>query len=304
MFERRWRARLIVATLSMVWASTVLAVPVNLVGFNLDGVDVDWSYLSFQMRQVKNCQVWAVTRVAPDHFSLIVESVTQQAPDEWQVAVAEAEDGAKSFIAVDSSRFEMVEQKASAPWGDGQSTPVVVKLRAVGGSLEYFVVLLDLAPLDGTRRMVEMLNVNQWVRRQALPTIVVGGFVDGPGSVSYSLLTEKGVLKTLVADADDPKPCPGATHDDVLLGGATQDWQVQRQVMFPMAQYCSFAPEKTSRHRPLRLTVNPVDRAAPAQVKLDLSATDRQQILDRVRRIEMELEALKRLLGADAGESR
>lgn len=248
-----------------------------ILAWNIESGGADNQVILAQMKELGQTQF---------HGTIDIIALSETLPkteDLWKtvlpagvVVMGTTGDSDRLCIVYNGERFEQVRVIELARFDKftlnpgNQRSPLIVHLKDKASGEEFLVLNNHLARGNADRRKEQALGLSAWAREQSLPMIAVGDYnfdYDFPtksGNEAFRAFLADGVWRWneprewidsnwADRDMDGKDDFPDSLLDMVFTAGPAKEWTVAVEVIVRPGDFPD--DEKTSDHRPVRVTV-------------------------------------------------
>lgn len=290
-------------------ASTSLAaqVTLNVMSWNVESGGTNADTMAARIEAFDGFDIWGLSEVRPSHRITLQAGAGRGEGAFFDGIMSETGNDDRLLIIYDTRRFELLGSEQLDEMNDpdlDHRSPLVGRFRDRDTNVEFLFMVNHLARGDAQLRRQQAEQLDAWAASQTLPVIAVGDYNfdfevtggDTDHDLGFDEIIESGALEwvrpeTLIrtqcsADEDEPSGCRfNSVLDFVFAAGAAKDWNGVSEIVVRSGDF----PDNhfTSDHRPVSATFE----VTPVAV-----ATLKEQLLERIGRLEQELAALRALV--------
>lgn len=249
----------------------------SVLAWNVESGGNDPDVIAAQLKDLTGYDIYCLSEVHADNFG----KYTNALPTGFVSVNSSLGGGDRLQIIFNSNRFELLQQKELHDHGEyklnngNHRSPLFVRLKDRGSSIEFIVMTNHLARRNAELRKQQAVGMREWARDQNVAVINIGDF-----NMDFDFRTQQGnsafpeMIRDNIwswvkpvefidtnwsdPDGDGKDNYPDSMLDFAFVAGPAKDWNPECRAIVREGDFPD--DDTTSDHRPIELTLTLTER--------------------------------------------
>lgn len=292
-------------------------IKLKVVGWNVESGDASQNHIAQRIKDQSSVDLWGLSEVENDSDAKAFEAAAEDGENaDFKRIVGTTGGSDRLVILYNSNRLDLVqvEELHDMNIGGHVRAPLVATFKGKTTGKQVIFVVNHLYRGSASGRHTQSKKLNAWAKTKTLPIIAVGDynydFHYQTGDVDHDqgldLLTAEGVFSWVRPTTLVPTNASGheSVLDFVFVSGDAAGWQFESKIIVAPGDFPDNAQRSDHRMVDAVFTLNtdnpqPISPLAPGGAAPAGATLSRAEILQRIERIEAELQVLRQALEQD-----
>jgi hypothetical protein len=275
---------------------------ITIMSWNLENNGADSATIVGMMSEYEGVDIWGLCEVSRSWEKGLEAAAEAGGSTDYTSILSQSGRADRMLILYDEDRFDLIESLELDQINPGMRvrSPLVAHLANSTTGEQFLFMVNHLYRSDDEARHTQSTKLNDWAEEQTLPIIAVGDYnydwrVSGGDSqhdLGYDNITKDDVFQWLRPEVLDrtqySRSFPASVLDFVFLADRSNEIHGSSEIIVKPGDFPD--NDKTPDHRPLRASILLTDTEGDDDDDMD---EWRRNLLERIARIEQELEELR-----------